>query len=167
MGNKFAYYLAVHTSNTKPLRVSNETDNETMSSVFQWSCHWPPPASYLCMVFWSVSTLFWQRSSVRLVMFTLMESIHTLSENRGKETAEGKRCGIRKIIIILVTPISILHSVQWLTYIMSLIEHHNRFLGQLFGHQVSYLGVQQVMVAVHHNVGMQDLRGKKTKQQWC
>lgn len=40
------------------------------------------------------------------------------------------------------------------TYIMSLVEHHHRLLGQLFGHQVSYLGVQQVMVAVHHNVGM-------------
>lgn len=43
------------------------------------------PGSYLCMVFWSVSTLFWHRSSVLLVMFTLIESIHTLSEERGEE----------------------------------------------------------------------------------
>lgn len=28
-----------------------------------------------------------------------------------------------------------------LTYIMSLVEHHYRLLGELFGHQVSYLGV--------------------------
>ena len=40
---------------------------------------------------------------------------------------------------------------------MSLIKHHYRLLGQLFGHQISYLGVQQVVIAVNHNVGMQDL----------
>lgn len=56
-----------------------------------------------------------------------------------------------------------LQSVQFLTYIMSLIKHHHRFLRQLFGHQVGYLGVQQVVVAVHHNVGMQDLRGNKDR----
>lgn len=49
------------------------------------------------------------------------------------------------------------HITQFLTYIMSLIKHHYRFLSQLFGHQISYLGVQQVVVAVYHDVGMQDL----------
>lgn len=44
---------------------------------------------------------------------------------------------------------------------MSLIKHHHRALGQLFGHQVSNLRVQQVMVAVHHDVSVQDLRGGK------
>lgn len=48
---------------------------------------------------------------------------------------------------------------QFLTYIMSLIKHHYRFLSQLFGHQVSYLGVQQVVIAVYYDVGMKDLRG--------
>lgn len=48
---------------------------------------------------------------------------------------------------------------------MSLIEHHDRALGQLLGYQVSYLWVQQVMVAVHHNVSVQDLRGSKRKKQ--
>lgn len=52
-----------------------------------------------------------------------------------------------------------------LTDIMSLVEHHYRALGQLFGHQVSYLWVQQVMVAVHHDVSVQDLRGGKRKKQ--
>lgn len=47
---------------------------------------------------------------------------------------------------------------------MSLIEHHYRLLGELFGYQVSYLRVQQVMVAVHHNVSMQDLRGSTGKR---
>lgn len=47
---------------------------------------------------------------------------------------------------------------------MSLIKYHYRFLCQLFRHQISYLGVQQVVVAVHHNVGMQDLREIKRKQ---
>lgn len=51
-----------------------------------------------------------------------------------------------------------------LTYIMSLIKHHYRILGQLFGHQISYLGVQQVVVAVHHNVGMQDLTGNEHRR---
>lgn len=48
---------------------------------------------------------------------------------------------------------------------MSLIEHHYRLLGELFGYQVSYLRVQQVMVAVHHNVSMQDLRRSTGKRQ--
>lgn len=52
-----------------------------------------------------------------------------------------------------------------LTYIMSLVKHHHRLLGQLFGHQVSDLGVQQVVVAVHHNVGVQDLRGNKDRRE--
>lgn len=47
---------------------------------------------------------------------------------------------------------------------MSLIKHHDRLLGQLFGHQISYLGVQQVVIAVNHNVGMQDLWGNKDKE---
>lgn len=56
-----------------------------------YTCCEPLPGSYFCMVFWRVSTLFWQRSSVRLVMFTLMESIHTLSEEQGKETGGAGR----------------------------------------------------------------------------
>lgn len=43
---------------------------------------------------------------------------------------------------------------------MGLVKHYYRFLGELFGHQVSNLGVQQVVIAVHHDVGMQNLRGK-------
>lgn len=96
------------------------------------------------MVLCSVSTLFWQRSSVRLLMFTLMESMHTLSE-------ETKRH-----INLTLSSLSFFSS---LTYIMSLIKHDHRLLGELFGHQVSYLGVEQVVVAVHHDVGVQDLRG--------
>jgi len=46
-----------------------------------------------------------------------------------------------------------------LTYVVSLIKHHHRVLGQLFGHQVSDLRVQQVVVAVHHDVSVQELRG--------
>ena len=57
-----------------------------------------------------------------------------------------------------------LSSVQFLTYVVSLVEHHYGFLRQLLGHQVSYLGVQQVVVAVHHNVGVQDLRGSKDRR---
>lgn len=56
-------------------------------------------------------------------------------------------------------------TVHLLTNIMGLVEHHYRLLGQLFGHQVSYLGVQQVVVAVHHNVGMQDLKRDKDRRQ--
>lgn len=41
---------------------------------------------------------------------------------------------------------------------MGLIENNYRLLGQLFGHQVSYFGVEKVMVAVNYNVGMQDLQ---------
>lgn len=50
------------------------------------------------------------------------------------------------------------HITQFLTYIMSFIKHHHWFLSQLFGHQIGYLGVQQVVVAVYHYVGMHDLR---------
>lgn len=39
--------------------------------------------SYFWMAVWRVSTLLWQRSRVRLVMFTLMESMHTLSAGWG------------------------------------------------------------------------------------
>lgn len=38
------------------------------------------------MVFWSVSMLAWVRSSVLLVMLTLIESMHTLSERTKNET---------------------------------------------------------------------------------
>ena len=44
-----------------------------------------PNSLYFCIVVWRVSTLLVQRSRVRLVMFTLMESIHTLSGERKKE----------------------------------------------------------------------------------
>lgn len=44
---------------------------------------------------------------------------------------------------------------------MSLIKHHYRLLGQLFGHQISDLGVQQVVVAVHYYVSMQDLKTRE------
>lgn len=45
-----------------------------------------------------------------------------------------------------------------LTDIMGLIKNNYRLLGQLFRHQVSYFGVEKVMVAVNYNVGMQDLQ---------
>ena len=48
--------------------------------------------TYLWMVAWRVSTLAWQRSRVRLVMLTLMESMHTLStgnEEERKREREG------------------------------------------------------------------------------
>ena len=41
---------------------------------------------------------------------------------------------------------------------MGLVKHHHSLLGQLLGHQVCYLGVQEVVVAVHHDVGMEDLQ---------
>lgn len=44
---------------------------------------------------------------------------------------------------------------------MGLIENNHRLLGQLFRHQVSYLGIKKVMVAVNHNVGMQDLQKRR------
>ena len=50
--------------------------------------------SYLWMVAWRVSTLAWQRSRVRLVMLTLMESMHTLSRRgvtRERERESGKQ----------------------------------------------------------------------------
>lgn len=48
-----------------------------------------------------------------------------------------------------------------LTDIMSLVKHHHGFLGEFFRHQVSDLWVQQVVVAVHDDVGVQDLKGNK------
>lgn len=56
------------------------------------------------------------------------------------------------------------HLIFKLTNIVSLIEHHHGALGQFFGNQVGNLWVQQVMVAVHHDVSMQDLRGGKCKK---
>ena len=47
---------------------------------------------------------------------------------------------------------------------MSLIKHHNRFLGEFLGHQVGDLRVQQVVVAVHDDVGVKDLKGIKTEE---
>lgn len=44
---------------------------------------------------------------------------------------------------------------------MSLVKHHHGFLGEFFRHQVSDLWVQQVVVAVHDDVGVQDLKGNK------
>lgn len=41
---------------------------------------------------------------------------------------------------------------------MGLIENDYRLLGQLFRHQVSYFGVEKVVVAVNYDVGMQDLQ---------
>ena len=46
---------------------------------------------------------------------------------------------------------------------MSLIKHHDRFLGEFLGHQVGDLRVQQVVVAVHHDVSVEDLKGTKTE----
>ena len=48
-----------------------------------------------------------------------------------------------------------------LTDVVGLIEDHNCFAGQLLGHQVCNLGVQEVVVAVNHHVGMQDLGGQE------
>jgi hypothetical protein len=44
-----------------------------------------------------------------------------------------------------------------LTDVVSFIEDHNSLASQLFGYQVCDLGVQEVVVAVNHHVGMQDL----------
>lgn len=44
-----------------------------------------------------------------------------------------------------------------LTDVVSFIEDHNGLAGQLFGHQVCDLGVQEVVVAVNYHVGVQDL----------
>ena len=41
---------------------------------------------------------------------------------------------------------------------MSFVEDDHRFLGEFFGDKVSDLGVEEVVVAVDHNVGVQDLR---------
>lgn len=45
---------------------------------------------------------------------------------------------------------------------MGLIKNHHRLLGQLLGHQVGYLWVQQVVVAVHNDVGMKNLKTHTT-----
>lgn len=45
-----------------------------------------------------------------------------------------------------------------LTYIVSLIKHNNRRLVQFFRNQVSYFRVQQVMIAVHNNICMVNLK---------
>lgn len=47
---------------------------------------------------------------------------------------------------------------QLFTDVMSFIKHNHRFLGELFGHQVCYLWVQKVVVAVDHDVGVKNLR---------
>ena len=44
-----------------------------------------------------------------------------------------------------------------LTDVVGLIKDDHGLAGQLLGHQVSNLGVQQVVVAVDHHVGVQDL----------
>lgn len=56
------------------------------------------------------------------------------------------------------------HVELYITYVVGLIKHHHRLLGQFFGHQVSDLWVQQVVVTVHHDVGMQELRGNRVNR---
>ena len=45
-----------------------------------------------------------------------------------------------------------------LTNIMSLIKHYNRCFLQFFGNKVSYFRIQQVMIAVYHNISMINLK---------
>lgn len=47
-----------------------------------------------------------------------------------------------------------------LTNVVGLVKDHHSLAGQLLGHQVGNLGVQEVVVAVNHHVGMQDLGGR-------
>lgn len=49
----------------------------------------------------------------------------------------------------------------FLTNVVGLIEDHHGLSGQLLGHQVCNLGVQEVVVAVNHHIGMQDLGGEE------
>lgn len=44
-----------------------------------------------------------------------------------------------------------------LTDVVGLVKDDHSLAGQLLGHQVGNLGVQQVVVAVDHHVGVQDL----------
>lgn len=44
-----------------------------------------------------------------------------------------------------------------LTDVVGLVEDHHGLAGQLLGHQVCNLGVQEVVVAVNHHIGVQDL----------
>lgn len=59
------------------------------------------------------------------------------------------------------------HPGTLLTDVVGFIEDHNGLASQLFGHQVRNLGVQEVVVAVNHHVGMQDLGTWRERLPWA
>ena len=47
---------------------------------------------------------------------------------------------------------------NWITNIVGFVEHNNRAFLQFFGNKVSYFWIQQVMIAVHNNICMINLK---------
>ena len=45
------------------------------------------------------------------------------------------------------------------TYVVGLVKHHHRLLGEVLGDHVCNLGVQHVRVVEHHDVGLLELEG--------
>lgn len=85
-----------------------------------------------------------------------MESMQTLSrEEQGESWAQSGRSRQPEGLASLPGPGSCL------TNVVGLVEDHDSFAGQLLGHQVCNLGVQEVVVAVNYHIGMQDLGGEE------
>lgn len=70
----------LHSTSTYMSRHNSQLWEKMSDSSTEWlfTTSWMNPI-HLWMVFWRVSMLVWQRSSVLLVMLTLIESMHTLS----------------------------------------------------------------------------------------
>lgn len=82
-----------------------------------------------------------------------MESMQTLSggeQAAGRAQAGGRSGSLRGWHRLLALAPS-------LTNVVGLVEDDDGLAGQLLGHQVGNLGVQEVVVAVDHHVGVQDL----------
>lgn len=84
---------------------------------------------------------------------TLIESMQTLSGGGGGRPGSVRR-GQPQGLASPPRP-------GFLTNVVGLIEDHHGLSGQLLGHQVCNLGVQEVVVAVNHHIGMQDLGGEE------
>lgn len=80
-----------------------------------------------------------------------MESMQTLSRRK------ADRHGLSRLGGGAERPPLSAHPGTLLTNVVGFIEDHDGLAGQLFGHQVCDLGVQEIVVAVNHHVGMQDL----------
>lgn len=91
----------------------------------------------------NLSRLAWQRSSVRLLMLTLMASIQTLS-------------GVGEEVFGQSNP-EIASEIDF-TNIVSFIKYDYRLLSERFGDSFRYLWVQQVGVVEHNDISMFYLR---------